>query len=141
MEVRTSDTFCRLELTCDSEIVRVDLAVDSPPRRPTTDSSLGPTLDPLELAGRKLLALFDRAAPRDFADVYRIAKRFDRDAFIAMANEIDPGFDLAYLALALDRAQRLRDHELPVDETEVLELRHWLATWSEQIRSDGTSTE
>lgn len=34
---------------------------------------LGPTLVPLELAGRKLLALFGRAEARDFADVYVLA--------------------------------------------------------------------
>ncbi len=48
----------------------MDLAMDSPPHSRTTMTVLGPTLAPLELAGRTLLALFGRAEARDFADVY-----------------------------------------------------------------------
>ena len=35
-----------------------DVAIGSPPNVPPTMTILGPTLAPLELAGRKLLALF-----------------------------------------------------------------------------------
>ena len=80
--VRSTTTFHRMELMVEGETVRVDIAVDSPPRRETVTASIGPTLDPLELAGRKLLALFDRAAPRDFADVHRLSQRFDRTAIL-----------------------------------------------------------
>ena len=73
--VRSTATFQRMELTVDGEPVRVDLAVDSPPRLGTVTATIGPTLDPLELAGRKLLALFDRAAPRDFSDLFVRASR------------------------------------------------------------------
>jgi predicted nucleotidyltransferase component of viral defense system len=38
-------------------------------------AAAGPTFALEELAGRKLLALFDRAEARDFADVYDIAQR------------------------------------------------------------------
>ena len=34
---------------------------------PASSSAAGPTLAPGELAGRKLLALFDRVAAQDFA--------------------------------------------------------------------------
>lgn len=61
-------TFCRLVVRGGEELV-VDLAVDSPPIRAATASFLGPTFAPVELAGRKVLALFDRAAARDFVDV------------------------------------------------------------------------
>jgi hypothetical protein len=46
-----------------------ELAVNAPPDLPFSVTSAGPTLAPEELAGHKLLALFDRAAARDFADV------------------------------------------------------------------------
>ena len=49
--------------------VLVDLAVNAPPDLPPSATAAGPTLAPEELAGHKLLALFDRAAARDFADV------------------------------------------------------------------------
>jgi len=51
--------------------VVTDLAVDTPPDFPASSTAAGPTLAPEELAGRKLLALFGRAAARDFADVRR----------------------------------------------------------------------
>ena len=53
----------------------VDLALEAPPSMPATVSILGPTFAPDELAGRKLLALFDRAAARDFADVFQLSER------------------------------------------------------------------
>ena len=55
-----------------------DLAVDTPPDFPASITAAGPTLAPEELAGRKLLALFDRAAARDFADVRLLARRSAR---------------------------------------------------------------
>ena len=133
--VRSTATFHRMELTVDRETVRVDIAVDSPPRRGTVAASIGPTLDPLELAGRKLLALFDRAAPRDFADVHRLSLRFDRTAIVDIAIEIDPGLDLAYLAYALDRAATISDRDFPVGADETERLRAWAADWARNIRA------
>jgi hypothetical protein len=75
-------------------------------------AAAGPTLDPEELAGRKLLALFDRAAARDFADVRLLARRFGKDVLLARASQIDPGFDIGTLAgmiATLDRFRRRRD--------------------------------
>ena len=133
--VRSTATFHRMELTVDRETVLVDLAVDSPPRRETVTASIGPTLDPLELAGRKLLALFDRAAPRDFADVHRLSLRFDRTAIVDIAIEIDPGLDLAYLAYALDRAATISDRDFPAEADEIERLRLWAADWAQSIRA------
>ena len=72
--IRNSDTFCRLVVTGEDDLL-VDLALDSPPKLPPETSIAGPTFALEELAGRKLLALFDRAEARDFADVYDIAQR------------------------------------------------------------------
>jgi hypothetical protein len=44
--------------------VIADLAVNAPPDFPASETAAGPTLAPEELAGHKLLALFDRAAAR-----------------------------------------------------------------------------
>jgi predicted nucleotidyltransferase component of viral defense system len=65
--------------------VLIDLAVNSPPDLPASVTSAGPTLAPEELAGHKLLALFDRAAARDFSDVYVLARRFGKNAMLARA--------------------------------------------------------
>jgi predicted nucleotidyltransferase component of viral defense system len=66
--IHDSDTFCRLVIRSDTAEVVTDLAVDTPPDFPASSTAAGPTLAPEELVGRKLLALFDRAAARDFAD-------------------------------------------------------------------------
>ena len=49
----------------------VDLAWDAR-LRPAQLSPYGPVLDRDELAADKVLALFGRAAPRDFVDLYRL---------------------------------------------------------------------
>ena len=47
--------------------------MNAPPDLPASHTPVGPTLAPEELAGHKLLALFDRAAAWDFAVVYVLA--------------------------------------------------------------------
>lgn len=74
---------------------------------------LGPTLAPLELAGRKLLALFDRAEARDFADVYVLAQRFGKDALLEQARSLAAGFDLGVLVQMMETLGRFVDDEIP----------------------------
>src|SRR6266567_7864862 len=85
-------TFCRLVVTADDPLM-VDLAIDTPPTRPPTVSFVGPTFDVEELAGRKTLALFDRAAARDFVDVYELVRRYGKMLLLERAAEVDLGFD------------------------------------------------
>jgi predicted nucleotidyltransferase component of viral defense system len=92
-QIHDSDTFCRLVIRSGQGTVLVDLAVNAPPDDPPSVTEAGPTLAPEELAGHKLLALFDRAAARDFADVYVLAGRFGKDTLLARATQIDAGFD------------------------------------------------
>ena len=62
----------------DGSGILIDLTVNTPPDLPASATAAGPTLAPEELAGNKLLALFDRAAARDFADIYILARRWRR---------------------------------------------------------------
>jgi hypothetical protein len=62
--IHQSDTFCRIVIRSADAGVLVDLAVNAPPDLPAYATPAGPTLAPEELAGHKLLALFDRAAAR-----------------------------------------------------------------------------
>lgn len=48
----------------------MDLAIDSPASSTPTVTIAGPSFAPDELAIRETLALFGRAEPRDFVDVY-----------------------------------------------------------------------
>lgn len=114
--LRDSDSFQRLEIVCEDELVRVDLALDSAARLPIISSSVGPTLAPLELAGRKLLALFDRAQPRDFIDVYELVRRFGADRVLASAEDIDPGFQIEHLVVALRRINIFVPADLRCDD-------------------------
>lgn len=91
---------CRMAVERTTEEVLVDLGVASPPRSGPTVTVLGPTLAPLELAGRKLLGRFGRAAARDFADVDVLAQRFGMDALLEEAKAQDAEPDLRDLLLA-----------------------------------------
>jgi hypothetical protein len=94
---------------------------------------LGPTLAPLELAGRKLLALFGRAEARDFADVYVLAQRFGRNVLVGQAEEMDAGFDLAVLAQMLGTMSRFADDEIPLTPTQVPAARKFFNAWTSEL--------
>jgi hypothetical protein len=85
-------------------------------------------------SGRKLLALFDRAAARDFADVRLLARRFGKDVLLARAAQIDPGFDIGTLAGMIATLDRFADDEIPVPEgSSVAELRAFYAEWRSEL--------
>jgi hypothetical protein len=94
----------------------------------------GPTLAPEELAGRKLLALFDQAAARDFADVRLLARRFGKNVLLARAAQIDAGFDTGTLASMIATLDRFADDEIPVPEgSSAAELRAFYAEWRSEL--------
>ena len=81
-----------------------------------------------------LLALFDRAAARDFADVYVLAHRFGKDVLLARAAQIDAGFDPKVLADMIATLDRFTDHELPVpDGSSAAGLRAFYAAWQSEL--------
>lgn len=88
-----SGEFCRLLIHGPEDELLVDLAMESGPGMPPTASVAGPIFAPEELAGRKLIAPFDRAAARDFVDVYSLVRIFGKRALLAQAPKIDLGFD------------------------------------------------
>lgn len=132
--VQDGPTFCRMVVTRASEETLVDLAIDAPPRRGPTMTILGPTLAPLELAGRKLLALFGRAEARDFADVYVLAQRLGTDALIEQAQALDPGFDLYVLAQMIETLRRFDNQEIPLSDEELPLMRQFFADWASELR-------
>jgi hypothetical protein len=126
-------TFCRMIVTRASEETLVDLAIDSPPQSQPTITVLGPTLAPLELAARKLLALFGRAEARDFADVYVLAQRFGKDVLIEQAQALDAGFDLTVLAQMIGTLSRFDDNEIPLDLGDVPRARVFFTGWVDEL--------
>jgi hypothetical protein len=126
-------TFCRMHIVDRDDEVLVDLAIDSPPSVPPTMTILGPTLAPLELAGRKLLALFGRAEARDFADVYVLAERFGREQLLAQAELLDAGFDRPVLAQMIGTLGRFADDEVPLPPELVGAARRFFASWIKDL--------
>jgi hypothetical protein len=112
--IHDSDTFCRMVIRSADSGDLIDLAVNAPPDLPASATPAGPTLAPEELAGNKLLALFDRAAARDFADIYILARRFGKEVLLARAAQIDAGFDVRVLADMIATLDRFTDSEIPV---------------------------
>ncbi|MGH3982168.1 MAG: nucleotidyl transferase AbiEii/AbiGii toxin family protein [Pseudonocardiaceae bacterium] len=131
---RDTATFCRLVVS-GAEDLLVDLALDTPPNLPAIVSMAGPTFALEELAGRKVIALFDRAEARDFADVYILAQRYTKLLLLTRAAEVDGGFDLAIFADMLDTLSRFTDAEIPVSPAEVNLLREFYTQWAAELRS------
>jgi hypothetical protein len=132
--LQDSPTFCRMIVTRAEEEVLVDLAIDSPPHSAPTMTVLGPTLAAVELAGRKLLALFGRAEARDFADVFLLAHRFGKDTLLEEAASLDAGFDRTVLAQMMGTLDRFADDEIPLDHENISRARAFFATWIEDLR-------
>ncbi|MBU4215748.1 MAG: nucleotidyl transferase AbiEii/AbiGii toxin family protein [Actinobacteria bacterium] len=134
--IKDSPTFCRLEVHGDVTVL-VDLAIDSPPIGPPIVTLLGPSYNPEELAGRKLLALFDRAAPRDFVDVLHLTARYDKDTLVEWARRIDSGMDDSVLADMMGMLSRFRDVDLPIRDEEAPALRAFFAQWQATLHREG----
>jgi Nucleotidyl transferase AbiEii toxin, Type IV TA system len=130
--VRDETTFCRLVIHGDDDLL-VDLALDSPPEHPSTASLIGPTFAPRELAGRKVVALFDRAEARDFADVFELSQHFSKDDLLAEASKVDRGFDRHTFAQMLRSLARFTNADLPAPEALIASMRDFFATWADQL--------
>lgn len=137
---RATDTFCRLTITrtADGQTVDVDLAADVSPRGEPTMTFAGPVYAAAEAGSRKLLALFDRAAARDFVDVYTLARQGLLEQMIAQAPDIDLGFDVRHLAAALAQLPAIADQDLDMPEPDKPAMRDFYAQWR-QIAATGST--
>ena len=70
--------FAKLVVVDDSSRTQVDLGFD-PATNAAVLTSVGPVRSLADLAGDKLLALFARAASRDFVDVSALLEHFSRE--------------------------------------------------------------
>jgi hypothetical protein len=123
------DTFCRFTVSIDGDVVLVDLAVDSALGNEPTMSILGPTMPADEVAARKVLALFDRAAARDFVDVYQLSQVFDKDDLLRRAAEIDLGFNIEVFAEMLNAHRRFVDTDFYDDVSAATRMREFFDEW------------
>lgn len=130
--LQSSGSFVRIHVVGPEQLI-VEIAIDSAAQWSPVLSAVGPTYDPQELAGRKLVALFDRAEARDFADVYVLAQQFDKASLLEWAHEIDPGFDLGVLRDMLGTLNRFTDEEIPIDPSLVARARAFFESWSQEL--------
>jgi predicted nucleotidyltransferase component of viral defense system len=120
--VRSTPSFVRMEVRDDHEVVLVDMAMDHRVR-PAQHCPLGPVLAAEELAADKLLALFSRAEPRDFVDVFFLALHHGIDPMLRWAQEKDAGFDRYILATMIGSIDRRPREEFAVDDATLDQLR------------------
>jgi len=123
-EIQIDQSFCRLEIVGRESMI-LDLSVDSGPILGTVVTPAGACLHPLELAGRKLTALYSRAEARDFVDVYVTSKIYGFDALLRLARLIDSGFSEHRLVEMLESLDRFDDAELSADPAVAGEIRHF----------------
>ncbi|MCX7691608.1 nucleotidyl transferase AbiEii/AbiGii toxin family protein [Thermoflexus sp.] len=109
--IRRFVSFVELTLAERGETLRVELALDAPYRlAPVVLSEYGVWVnDWLDLAVDKLLAYYGRAEPRDAVDLYFIFQQEPVERLLKLAARKDPGFDLYWFAVALNRAADFPD--------------------------------
>lgn len=110
---RTLGTFLEaFVISPDGERVEFDFAQDSPYRLEPTrlDQDLDFWVDnPTDIACNKLSALFDRAEPKDFVDVYFIVRELlPFDQLVRLARQKHVGIDDYWLAMALAQVESVR---------------------------------
>lgn len=103
-------SFAEFQASWGHEEVRVQLACDTPHRfAPPIENDLGRLNDFQDLVVDKLLAFFGRAEPRDAVDLAFIFREVNPCDVIELAPVKDPGFDLHWLARALERVEDFPD--------------------------------
>jgi hypothetical protein len=130
--VQDGGTFCRL-LVHGPEDLLGDLALDSASGRLASASIAGPTFAPDELAGRKVIGLFDRAAARDFVDVHALSRRFTKTELRDLAREVDSGFDVRVFIDMLSHLARDSDVDLALGEVDIAALRAFFQHWMTEL--------
>lgn len=109
---RTMGTFLQCFLqNSDGEQVQIDFAQDSPYRIAPVqfDEGMGIQVENLvDIACNKLSALFDRAEPKDFVDIYFICQDvLAFDELVEKTRQKHLGMDDYWLAVALQRVEQV----------------------------------
>ena len=132
----SNDGFAKLFVNDGPNLTQLDIGFD-PADHESVPSIVGPLRDLRDLAGDKLLALFSRAAPRDFIDIAGLLHRFSKGELCAIASNKDSGFNLDVLADAFGMLPSYdRDDEYPgLADEEYAALLEVFADWQAEIRA------
>ncbi|MBU4292598.1 MAG: nucleotidyl transferase AbiEii/AbiGii toxin family protein [Actinobacteria bacterium] len=109
--IRRFSSFVEFEISKENEIIKVQLALDSPFRfEEPVDSDLGLKInDYKDITVDKLLAFFGRVEPRDAVDLYFILEKENFWELADLSKQKDPGFDLYWMATALEKVKDFPD--------------------------------
>jgi predicted nucleotidyltransferase component of viral defense system len=139
-------SFVELLVKGEEETTIVHLAIDTPFRLESTKEFFEyPKLkvDSLvDIASNKLLALFGRATLRDFIDIYSLIKKknFTPEELMEKAKRKDPGFDLYWLGVALERINIFKDDSpemlLLVEPIKFKDLATFFNQWRKKIAKE-----
>lgn len=130
--IQSGDSFARIHLIGSDEVL-VDIAIDVAARHLPVVTIVGPTFSTEELAGRKLLALYDRAEARDFVDVFILCEKFGKDLILVRAAEIDGSIERSSLAEMMGAISRFSDEDLPIEPSRALRLRKFFKEWASEL--------
>ena len=140
-------SFVELSVKSSEDLTVIHLALDSPFKveQPFKSEDF-PELridSLLDIATNKILALFGRAALRDFIDVYFLVKeRFTKNELIEKAGLKDPGFDLYWLGVAMERINDFSDDSpdlhLLTRQCTMSELKEFFKSWRKEIAKEVT---
>jgi len=124
---RRFETFVEMEVDNGRETTRVHLAYDTRFRlQDPLDSDLKVQLNDFEdLSADKLLAFYPRTEPRDAVDIFYILSRKVLKEIATAAHQKDPGFDLYWLAVALEKTRTFPDEieKWPVEMLVKMDVR------------------
>lgn len=116
---RRFQTFAELKLDKERENTIIHLAYDSPFRfSPPVDSVFGVLVnDYTDIIIDKFLTFFGRAELRDAIDLFFILEKEDLGKLLELAAQKDPGFDLYWLTVSLEKVRDFPDDitKWPVD--------------------------
>lgn len=137
---RQATTFYRLAIKGAGDETELDLAIDAR-LFPLVESDFGRVLSPLELATDKVLAIFGRAEPRDFAGLATMVEMFDLRELFNFAQKKVPGFTPEAFAAMSHRIEVLPQQEFDLDEDSYVALLSQVATWQELVRGPATGVK
>ena len=135
-------SFVELRVTSLDASTVIHLALDSPFRfkQPVESKEIpGLKIDSLvDIASNKILAFFGRAELRDFIDVYFLSQEhFTKKELIEKAGRKDPGFDLYWFGVAMERMRDFLDSSpdfhLLLKPCPISKLKNFFNVWKNEI--------
>ncbi|MBM3254670.1 MAG: nucleotidyl transferase AbiEii/AbiGii toxin family protein [Candidatus Omnitrophica bacterium] len=133
--VKTKDETTIVHLGCDAAF-RLEQVKEFPDHPGLKVDSL------VDIAVNKLLALFGRATLRDFIDVYFLIRqaKFTCEELMDKAKMKDPGFDLYWLGIALERINTFKEDSaemlLLVEPVDFKEMLVFFNSWRQKISKE-----